>query len=374
MLVVRTPPKSTTRARFEFVRLGFPAMAEPEAIDGIDRAGVEGWFREHVPGAEAPLSFELIAGGRSNLTYAVTDSNGSRWALRRPPLGKTLGSAHDMGRECRVVSALEPTDVPVAHIAGFCEDVEVNGAPFYVMDFVDGPILRRRADAEPYDEATRRAIGEWVVDTLVDIHAVDPDAVGLGELGKKQDYVARTIHRWQGQWEKGKTREIPLVDDLHDRLAARIPEQGPASIVHGDYRLDNMILEPGADAVAAVVDWELCTLGDPLADVGMLLVYWGEEGDELMPLLEPATIAPGFPSRDEVQRRYQERSGRDLGLIDFYVALGLWKLAIILEGVYARFSAGQYGAGTAEDDGVRAFGENVVRLAEAADEAERRLG
>jgi aminoglycoside phosphotransferase (APT) family kinase protein len=348
-------------------------MGAAEAIDGIDRGGVEDWFRANVAGAEPPLEFELIAGGRSNLTYRVTDAEGASWALRRPPIGKTLGSAHDMGRECRVVSALEPTNVPVAHIAGFCEDESVNGAPFYVMDFVEGPILRRREDADAYDEAAQRAIGERVVDTLVDIHAVDPDEVGLGELGKKEEYVARQLHRWHGQWQKGKTREIPLVDEVHDRLVARIPEQGPATIVHGDYRLDNMILTPDASAVAAVVDWELCTLGDPLADIGMLLVYWGAPDDPLMPLMEPATIAPGFPSRDEVRERYAERSGRDLALIDYYVALGLWKLAIILEGVYARFSAGQYGEGAAEDEGVRAFGENVVRLAEAADEAERRL-
>ena len=348
-------------------------MGAAEAIDGIDRANVEAWFRDNVAGAKPPLEFELIAGGRSNLTYVVTDSAGARWALRRPPMGKTLGSAHDMSRECRVVSALGPTGVPVATIAGFCEDEAVNGAPFYVMDFVEGPILRTRPDADPYDEATRRAIGEGVVDTLVDIHALDPDAIGLGELGRKSDYVARTLHRWRGQWEKGKTREIPLVDEVHDRLAARIPEQGPATIVHGDYRLDNMILTPDASAVAAVVDWELCTLGDPLADVGMLLVYWGAEGDELMPLLEPATIAPGFPLRDEVRERYAERSGRDLGLIDYYMALGLWKLAIILEGVYARYSAGQYGEG-AESEAVLEFGRNVARLAEAADRAERRLG
>jgi aminoglycoside phosphotransferase (APT) family kinase protein len=159
---------------------------------------------------------------------------------------------------------------------------------------------------------------------------------------------------------------------VHERLQARIPEQGPATIVHGDYRLDNMILRPGAGDVAAVVDWELSTLGDPLADVGMLLVYWGDRDAELFPLFEPATTAPGFPSLDEVKSRYAERSGRDLSLIDFYMALGLWKLAIILEGVYARYSAGQYGDQI--DDNVRAFGENVVKLAEAADEAERRLG
>jgi aminoglycoside phosphotransferase (APT) family kinase protein len=302
----------------------------------------------------------------------VTDSAGNRWALRRPPLGKTLGSAHDMGREHKVVSALAPTPVPVAPIAGYCTDESVNDAPFYVMEFVDGPILRQRPDADVFDEDERRAIGERVVDTLVAIHSVDPDSVGLGDLGKKTDYVARTLHRWSGQWEKSKTREIPLVEDLHARLAARIPEQGPAAIVHGDYRLDNMILRDSGE-VAAVVDWELCTLGDPLADVGLLLVYWGEEGDDLIPLMEPATMAPGFIGRDEVRARYEEKSGRDLSQIDYYVALGLWKLAIILEGVYARYAAGQYGAGSEEDEGLKTFARTVERLAEEADKAERRL-
>ena len=346
-------------------------MSAEEAIDGIDRGRVEAWFEANVEDAATPLSFELIAGGRSNLTYGVTDANGRRWALRRPPIGKTLGSAHDMGRETKVVSALAGTNVPVAPIAGYCTDEGVNEAPFYVMDFVEGPILRMRPDADPYDEAQQRQIGLNVIDTLVDIHALDPDEVGLGDLGKKEDYVARTLRRWQGQWDKGRTREIPLIDEVHERLEARVPEQGPATIVHGDYRLDNMILTPDASKVAAVVDWELSTLGDPLADVGMLLVYWGDRDAELFPLFEPATTAPGFPSLDEVRSRYSERSGRDLKLIDFYMALGLWKLAIILEGVYARYAAGQYGDQI--DDNVRAFGENVVKLAEAADEAERRL-
>jgi aminoglycoside phosphotransferase (APT) family kinase protein len=259
--------------------------------------------------------------------------------------------------------------VPVAPVVGLCEDEGVNGAPFYVMEFVEGPILRGLAEAEAFpEEADRRAIGERVVDTLVEIHALDPDAIGLGDLGRKEDYVARQLRRWQGQWEKSKTRELPAIDAVHERLAARIPAQGPATIVHGDYRLDNMILTPEGE-VAAVVDWELCTLGDPLADVGLLMVYWPEPGDELVALGQPATLAPGFPGRAELAARYAERSGRDLSDLDFFVALGYWKLAIILEGVYARYAAGQYGK---VDPGIEEFARLVERLAEAADEAERR--
>jgi aminoglycoside phosphotransferase (APT) family kinase protein len=346
-------------------------MESSGQIEGIDAERVGAWLEDNVAGAQGPFTYERIAGGRSNLTYSVRGADGGKWALRRPPLGKALGSAHDMGREHRVVSALQGTPVPVAPIAGYCTDESVNGAPFYVMGFVEGPILRQRPDAETFpDESDRRRIGERVVDTLVAIHDVVPDEVGLGELGKKEDYVQRQLHRWQGQWEKSKTREIPLVEEVHDKLAARVPEQGPAALVHGDYRLDNMILDDAGE-VAAVVDWELCTLGDPLADVGLLLVYWGEEGDELMPLFEPATVAPGFPSRDEVKTRYAERSGRDLAEIDFFVALGYWKLAIILEGVYSRYAKGQYGKPEA---GFEEFGKNVGRLAEAADRAVERLG
>jgi aminoglycoside phosphotransferase (APT) family kinase protein len=340
-----------------------------EATDGIDVPRVEEWFEANAGEVELPLSFERISGGRSNLTYTVTDAAGRRWALRRPPLGARLASAHDMGREHRIISALQGTEVPVPPVVGLSDEGE---DPFYVMGWVEGPILRSIAEASEFpDQDDRRAIGERVVDTLVAIHAVDPERVGLGELAKKEDYVARQLKRWQGQWANQHTRELPLVDSVHDRLAARIPEQGPASIVHGDYRLDNMILSPSGE-VAAVVDWELCTLGDPLADVGLLLVYWGEEGDGLIPLMHPATMAPGFPSREQVKQRYAERSGRDLSEIDFYIALGLWKLAIILEGVFARYSAGQYG--DAEDSGAAQFARTVERLAEAAAEAEGRLG
>jgi len=243
----------------------------------------------------------------------------------------------------------------------------VIGAPFYVMEFVEGPILRGVADAEIFpDHDDRQAIGMRVAETLATIHAVDPDAAGLGDLGRKEDYVARQLRRWQGQWEKSKTRELPAVDRLHDRLAARIPPQGPATIVHGDYRLDNMILTP-AGGVAAVVDWELCTLGDPLADVGTLMAYWPEHGEEQLRLGEPANLAPGFPSREELATRYAERSGRDLSELNYYLALGYWKLAIILEGVYARSLGGGYGE---VDEGIHAFKLLVERLAEAAERAE----
>ncbi len=339
-----------------------------EVPDGIDQKPLEAWFGANVAGVDFPLRFERIAGGHSNLTYRVADAAGKKWALRRPPLGKRLGSAHDMGREFKVVSALGQTEVPVAPVVGLCEDESINGAPFYVMEFVEGPILRGLAEAEVFpDEGDRHAIGERVADTLVQIHATDPDAVGLGDLGKKEDYVARQLHRWQGQWEKSKTRELEAIDRVHAALSARIPAQGPATIVHGDYRLDNMILTDTGE-VAAVVDWELCTLGDPLADVGLLVTYWPERGTDTLALGMPANLAPGFPTREELINRYAERSGRDLSELNFYVALGYWKLAIILEGVYARYIAGGYGK---VDEGVHAFARLVERLAEEAERVER---
>ena len=249
-----------------------------------------------MPAARPPLTYERIAGGHSNLTYRVADAAGSEWALRRPPLGKTLSSAHDMAREHRVVAALGGTPVPVAPVVGLCEDESVNGAPFYVMDFVRGPVLRGVAEAEAAfpDEGDRREIGMRVADTLAAIHAVDPDAVGLGDLGRKEDYVARQLRRWYGQWEKSKTRELAAIDRVHDRLAARIPAQEGASIVHGDYRLDNMILTDSGE-VAAVVDWELCTLGDPLADVGTLMAYWPERDAADIAIGMPANLAARLP-------------------------------------------------------------------------------
>ena len=338
--------------------------------DGIDRERLGPWLEEHVAGAEPPFSYDRIAGGRSNLTYAVADARGGRWILRRPPMGATLGSAHDMGREHRILAALAPAGLPVPIPVVMCDDESVTGARFYVMEFVDGLVLRDEDEvAAAFDEAGRREIGFALVDTLADLHAVDPAAVGLGELGRHDGYAERQLKRWKRQWDDSKTRELPAMEEAHARLAERVPEQRDTSLVHGDYRLDNVILARDG-AVAAVVDWELCTLGDPLADLGLLMVYWAESRDKVVPLTRAPTLAPGFPSRQELAARYAERSGRDISALDFFVALGYWKLAAILEGVYARYSAGAYGKTT---DEFRSFGEIVEQLAGAALDAVKRL-
>jgi len=346
-------------------------MSDGSVPDGIDAGGVTTWFEENAPGVTSPLTFSLIAGGRSNFTYTVTDSAGQRFVLRRPPLGPLLPSAHDMGREHRIMTALEGSPVPVPPVIGLCTDEAVTGAPFYVMRFVDGLILRDQPAAEAVPESIRTAATDSLVDVLADLHDLEPGAVGLGELGKQDGYVERLLRRWRGQWEKSKTRDLPIVDEVAERLAGDIPSAGPARIVHGDYRLDNVIVSADDGCVQAVLDWELCTLGDPLADVGMLLVYWTEPGDDFSALTWAPTLAAGFPGRKEVAARYAAASGRDLSEIDYYVALGYWKIAVILEGVYARYRSGAYGK---TDDSWREFEQSVPQLAEAADEAARRAG
>ena len=344
-----------------------------QSIEGIDAASVTAWFEQNVPGATPPLAFELIAGGRSNLTFKVTDAAGNAYALRRPPVSHVLPTAHDMGREYRIISALQDTPVPVAPSLGFTDDPAVNGAPFYVMGYVDGHVLRDATTAEKViDEAARRRAGEHLADVLADIHAVDVDAVGLGELGRKEGYIERQLKRWYGQFQQSaalQERTVPLVDEMHDFLSARIPDQGPAAIVHGDYRLDNTMLDD-AGRVVAVLDWEICTLGDPLADVGLLMVYWAEPGDRHTALGAAPTTVAGFPSREEMKARYAERSGRDISQLDFYISFGYWKLACILEGVYSRYAAG---AGGGDRSGFEFFAEQVQMLAEASKEAAGRL-
>jgi aminoglycoside phosphotransferase (APT) family kinase protein len=335
--------------------------ADTDVPRGVDATRVTAWFLDHADGVQPPLSFTLIAGGRSNLTYRVADAAGHAWVLRRPPLGQVLATAHDMGREHRIITALADTDVPVAPVVGLCTDESVNGAPFYVMGFVDGLVARDADAARTLDVAARAHAGDQVADVLARIHAVDPDAVGLGDLGRKDGYVERQLKRWYGQWQKSKTRELPVVDEVHDALASRMPEQGPAAIVHGDYRLDNCLLGPDG-SIAAVLDWELCTLGDPLADVGLLIVYWTEPGDRHPALLDASTTLDGFPSRAQVVERYAQASGRDVSDVGFYVAFGYWKLACILEGVYARYKGGAMG----DASGFEGFAAQVEILAESA--------
>jgi aminoglycoside phosphotransferase (APT) family kinase protein len=340
-------------------------------VPGIDLAGVTAWFRANVPQARPPLRLAQVAGGRSNLTYRVDDSAGGRWALRRPPLSGVLPSAHDMGREHRVISALAGTPVPVPATFGLCQDPAVTGAPFYVMAWVDGVVPRDEATvAASLDEPARAAAAGSLVDALVALHQVDPDRVGLGQLGRRSGYLERQLARWRRQLEQSRTRPLPALDEGHRRLEANLPAQvGPARIVHGDYRLDNVVLSP-AGQVLAVLDWELCTLGDPLADVGLLLVYWADPGDDTLPLGAAPTLMPGFPDRAAITEAYAARSGRDLADLDVYVAFASWKLAVILEGVVARHATGAYGQA---DDTWRGFAEVVVDLADRALELTDRL-
>ncbi|HEY0521716.1 MAG TPA: phosphotransferase family protein [Ilumatobacteraceae bacterium] len=313
-------------------------------VPGINVERVTEWLQSNVADATGPFTFDVIAGGHSNLTYRVVGSDGTAYVLRRPPLGHRLASAHDMSREHRIISGLQRSAVPVPPALGLCTDDSVNDGPFYVMGFVDGNVVRDREAAErTLTLRARRRASESLVDTVASIHAVDLDACGLSDLGKHEGYIARQLKRWYGQWNDQKTRDVPAIDLAHDALSERIPEQGPATLVHGDYRLDNCIV--GDDgSVRAVLDWEICTLGDPLADVGLLFVYWTGPGDEASAWGGSATTAEGFLDRQELADRYELATGRDLTQLPFYVSFAYWKLACILQGVYYRYLGGALGA------------------------------
>ena len=333
-------------------------------VEGIHRERVVQWLGEHVPGLAPPVNFSLIVGGHSNLTYLCEYGAGNACVLRRPPLGHVLESAHDMGREHRIIDALKNSEVPVPQNFGLCQDESVNGADFYVMAFVDGLVLNDSVTAAGLPEAERSAIGREVVDILCRLHAINPDDVGLGDLGRKEAYLARQIKRWTRQWQASKTHEIPAMEESCRLLTERMPEQAGAAIVHGDYRLGNMIVADGC--VKAILDWELCTLGDPLADVGYLLNNWVTldevpepgEGDQ------SPTAAGGFISRDEVINLYTNATGRDLSGINYYRAFSHWRLAAIGQGVYKRYLVGAMGDN--RDVDLERQKESVARRAEAA--------
>ena len=345
---------------------------------GFDYAGVSKYFAQHIPGGDTTLSVSLISGGKSNVTYTV--SGGDRtWVLRRPPLGHLLPTAHDMAREYRVLTALRDTGVPVPRTIALCEDAEVTGAPFYVMDYVDGVIL---ADSIPSGfaetEAERREIGLSLATTLARLHAVDYNAVGLGDFGRPEGYLERQVRRWNEQWERTKTRPLPEIEDVMRRLQRAMPESPASTIVHGDYRLGNMILDRHqASHILALLDWEMSTLGDPLSDLGYTLLYWVEATDDPTSTVGSAiTKQPGFVTRQEIINAYAKASGRDVGSVDYYVVFAAYKLAIICEGIHYRFLNGQTVGQGFEGYGERceALVRRALSVAEASSDPRLRTG
>jgi aminoglycoside phosphotransferase (APT) family kinase protein len=314
----------------------------PETPPGVDLDRLRPWFAAHVEGAtDAPLHASLISGGRSNLTYSIGDGT-QEWVLRRPPLGHVLPTAHDMQREFTVLDALAGTAVPVPRPLAFCADDAVNDGPFYVMDKVDGMILRTPEEFAGISGEDARRCSESLVDVLVAIHGVDYAAVGLGEFGHPDGYVERQVRRWGEQWERSKSRDVPAIEELARRLRAALPQSPPPTIVHGDYRLDNTMLAPDDPGrIIAVLDWEMATLGDPLSDLGLFLVYWGRDQVTFAGANPSTSPDAGFLSREQIAQRYAEASGRDISQIDFYEMLASYKLAIILEGIHARFLMGK---------------------------------
>jgi aminoglycoside phosphotransferase (APT) family kinase protein len=311
---------------------------------------------------------EIIAGGRSNLTYAVTSPAGEL-VLRRPPLRAVRPTAHDMVREHRVLSALTGTAVPVPATVHLCTDPDVLGAPFYLMERVHGVIARGALPAGYADEpADRAALGQGLLDVLADLHGVEPAEVGLADFGRPDGYRERQVRRWIGEWEALRDQDRPDLDRLAADLASAVPDGPTGSIVHGDYRLDNVVLHPDRPArVRAVLDWEMSTLGDPLSDLGLLLVYWRQADDEPVAgaAMPSATTLPGFPTRREVADRYASRTGQDVDQLPWYVAFGFFKLAVVVVGILARQRAGamtgDVAAGmTATIDGLVAGGRRAL--------------
>jgi aminoglycoside phosphotransferase (APT) family kinase protein len=332
-------------------------MADPDVPGVGDIPGLARWLAASgVPGADGIPSVTMIAGGRSNLTYRL-DFGGdgeaaSSLVLRRPPLGHVLPTAHDMSREYTVLTALSGSAVPVPRPLELCQDTGIIGAPFYVMEYVPGEVLRTRQDSGRLSPSQAGAISQRFVEMLAEIHGLDVRGAGLAEFGRPAGYLARQLSRWQRQWELSTSREMPGYRELVARLTERFPaeaagpEQGGAGVlVHGDFRLDNMlIVTSGEPRIAAVVDWEMSTLGDPLADLGLTLVYWTEPGEESMPAFSAAasaTTAPGFLRRDQLVAAYAGLTGRDLTRLGYYTAFGCFKLAVVMEGIHARFLQGK---------------------------------
>lgn len=334
-------------------------MTEPPGIElaSLDLDRLRVCLDEVRPGlVQGDLTASLIVGGLSNLTYRVFDGV-SQWVVRRPPLGHVLETAHDMGREYRVISALHGRGVPVPQPVVLVEDADILGAPFYVMEFVEGHVYYSADDLAPLGPARTRAVAEAMVDVLADLHTLDVASVGLGDFGKPDGFLERQVRRWARQLEGSRSREVPGIDELAGELARSVPTDSAPGLVHGDYRIDNLLVDDD-DRVAAVVDWEMATLGDTLTDLGLLVVYQRLSRERV--LIGDAATAPGYPTEDELLNRYAERSGRGLANMGFYVALASFKLAVILEGIHLRHFQGQT-IGTGFDE----VGDFVIPLVES---------
>jgi len=310
----------------------------------VDPSALAAYLERHLPGTSAPLLVERIRGGHSNETFFISRGQ-DQWVLRRPPRGPLLPTAHDVGREYRVLCALAQTNVPVPKPLIVCMDETIIGAPFYLMERLQGVVIRDALpEAFQQDVAARAGLGEELIDRLVDLHAVDWQRIGLGDLSKPSGYLERQLRRWSGQLDASRSRAIRELDQVTEWLRAHLPDSGPATIVHGDYRLDNAIYAPEPPAtMRGLLDWEMAALGDPLADLGYLLSFWREARDPPAPLGEAAwriSEAPGFLTRAQLIARYAAGTKRNLENLSFYVALAIWKLAILLEGSYVRHRAG----------------------------------
>ncbi|WP_024874184.1 phosphotransferase family protein [Saccharomonospora piscinae] len=305
---------------------------------GLDLARLRTHLDAERPGlVTGELRARVIEGGRSNLTYVVEDGT-HRWVVRRPPLGHVLPTAHDMRREHTVITALGPTPVPVPATLLLCTDESVLGAPFYVMDHVEGTPYRQRDQLVPLGADRTRRIAESMVDTLAELHAVDHRAVGLADFGRPDGFLERQLRRWGKQLDASRSRDLPGIDRLRERLAAQLPPSPPPTVVHGDYRLDNLLVA-GDDTITAVLDWEMSTVGDPLTDIALLIAY--TEGEALGDDLSSVASAPGFPPVADLVARYTATSGRDTSAMGWYLGFAFFKLAVILEGIYYRFNQGK---------------------------------
>jgi aminoglycoside phosphotransferase (APT) family kinase protein len=315
-------------------------------LPGVEVERLLRFFAAEIDGGASAYHVELLSGGSSNLTYRVL-SPARSWVVRRQPLGHVLPTAHDMSREYRILSALRDTGVPVANTVAYCDDLDVMGCPFYVMDYCAGVILTSTLpDGFATSEADRARLSRTFVETLALLHSVDYEAVGLADFGRPDGYLERQVRRWVQQWERSKTRELSEVDQLVRRMEAAIPRETSSTIVHGDYRLANMVFDsqdPGR--IVALLDWEMATLGDPLADLGYTFIYWGQQGDEAekvgLPRRTGLTSASGFMPRAELAALYEELTGRSTRALDFYQVLAAFKLGVITEGIYTRFLQGK---------------------------------